>query len=246
MIVIGAGRVGGGLKGLDPDLRLIDRVSGWEALDAPAGEPILVAVRNDDIAAVLDKVPAHRRADLVFTQNGMLGDYLDGVGLGSATRGLFFFAVAKRGDRPAPGGTSPFCGPHASAVVEWMRGVDLPAASLAADDFAAIELEKLVWNCAFGLLCEAFACDVGSVVSKHAETLRALAAEMHAVGQVSLQVEVEFEPFLARLSAYSRSIPGYRGAVKEWPWRNGWFVSAASRVGIAMPQHKDLLAEVGR
>jgi ketopantoate reductase len=246
MIVIGAGRVGQGLASLDPQLRLIDRGSGWEALDEPAGEAVFVAVRNDDLAAVIERVPGHRRDDLVFTQNGMLREYLADAGLGGATRGLLFFAVAKRGDRPVPGGPSPFFGPRAEAVVDWMSSVELPAQQLDAAGFAAIELEKLIWNCAFGLLCETRGCSVGVVVGEHSELLRELVGEMHEVGQLGMNVRVDLEPLRKRLSEYSLSISDYRGAVKEWPWRNGWFVRTAAGLGKSMARHDSLLREVGR
>ena len=45
----------------------------------------------------------------------------------------------------------------------------------------------------------------------------------------------------ARLATYSRSIPEYRGAVKEWPWRNGWFVNVAREPGL----HEHLLEQTG-
>jgi hypothetical protein len=47
------------------------------------------------------------------------------------------------------------------------------------------------------------------------------------------------------MGAYSRTIPSWRGAVKEWPWRNGWFVAEASRRGVPTPLHTVWLARVG-
>jgi hypothetical protein len=39
----------------------------------PASGPIYVCTRNDALAGIVDATPAHRREDLVFLQNGMLG-----------------------------------------------------------------------------------------------------------------------------------------------------------------------------
>lgn len=49
---------------------------------------------------------------------------------------------------------------------------------------------------------------------------------------------------VGRLRAYSASIPAYRGAVKEWPWRNVFFVDAAAAEGSALPVHEELSAGV--
>ena len=79
-----------------------------------------------------------------------------------------------------------------------------------------------------------------------AQTLRELCAELHRVGEQAMGLSVDFEPLFERLCAYSLSIADYRGAVKEWPWRNGWFVDQGQRLAIATPVHTRLLSEVGR
>ncbi|MEZ4452786.1 MAG: ketopantoate reductase C-terminal domain-containing protein [Nannocystaceae bacterium] len=243
--VIGAGRIGGALtecaRAVGREVRLVDRERGWEALDAPAGAPIVVAVRNDDLDDVVERVPASRRADLVFVQNGMIRERLAERGLADATRGLLFFAVARRGDPPVPGGPSPFHGRHAAAMVDFFVDLRLPATEVDAPTFAAIELEKLIWNSAFGVLCQAHEATVGEVVERHADELRALAGELSTIGRIALDVDLELEPLCERLQAYSRSIADYRGAVREWRWRNGWFVAQSTALGVPTPTHERLL-----
>lgn len=240
--VIGAGRIGTALCERDPSrFSLIDREHGWQQLDAAAGAPILLAVRNDDLDAVLARVPDHRRADLVFVQNGMLRPWLAARGLSGATRGLLFMAVPSRGAAIEPGGESPFFGPHAQAMVDAFATAKLPARRVDAEEFAAIELEKLLWNSCFGLLCDAFDCDVGTVVREHFGDLHALVAELLAIGAPALGISLALDPLVERLAAYSRSIPTYRGAVKEWRWRNGWFVELADQRDMALPVHSRLL-----
>lgn len=43
--------------------------------------PIYICTRNDDLDAIIDKVPDNRKEDLVFLQNGMLSPYLKSKGL---------------------------------------------------------------------------------------------------------------------------------------------------------------------
>ena len=246
--ILGAGRIGGALATLcgevDLPCDLITRQQG-QVLASEAGNPVLIAVRNDDLDPVLERVPRARRADLVLIQNGMLRPWLRERGLDQVTRGLLFFAVGRRGDRPQPGAPSPFTGPHAETMVTWMTRLGLPAEVVDPPTFAAIELEKLIWNCAFGLLCQVHAADVGVIVDEHTGELLALVTEMAAIGARTLGVELPVLPLVERLSAYSRSIAAYRGAVKEWPWRNGWFVRCAAEQGIAMPTHRALLDRAG-
>jgi len=244
--VIGAGRVGAALRQRDPQrFALIDRAHGWDRLDGPAGAPILLAVRNDDLDDVLARIPGHRRADLAFVQNGMIRPWLAEHGLAQATRGLLFMAVASRGAPIEPGGESPFTGAHAQTLVEAFTGAKLPATLVDAETFANTELEKLLWNSCFGLLCDAYDCDVGAAVADYHDDLHALVAELLALSGPALGVSLALDPLIDRLAAYSRSIPRYRGAVKEWRWRNGWFVELAHERGLSLPVHDRLLAQAG-
>lgn len=247
MFIIGAGRVGGALAKRSElagvTCTLVDRKHGWEAL-GDRDDPIFIAVRNDDLDPVLDRIDPAMHGRLVFTQNGMLRPWLDARGLSGATRGLLFFAVPSRGASLEPGGQSPFVGPHGEALVRWLDRLDVPASTVEPDAFATTELEKLLWNCCFGLLCEHANVPVGQVVREQGETLHALVRELIDVGQGAFDLELSEDDrtaMIERLEAYSLSIPEYRGAVKEWPWRNGWFVEQASKPGV----HEQLLEATG-
>lgn len=232
MIVIGQGRVGAALHALDPQgVTAIDRAQGWEALQGKAGEPVLVATRNDALAGVVQKVPEHRREDLVFVQNGMLRPWITEQGLGAVTRGILFFAVQRKGDTPQPGGESPFWGPRAALVVEWMQAHGLPAKAVSAEQFAQIELEKLAWNCVFGVMGQASGLGVGAVVEQRGDAFAALSAELLALGAKSLEIDLDPAAITHSMADYARSIPSYQASVKEWAWRNGWFVDLARQDG---------------
>lgn len=226
MIVIGAGRVGGSLRDLDPaGVELLDRQRERSALAAPAGRPILVATRNDALSEVIATIPRHRFADLVFVQNGMLRPWVAQQGLGEVTRGILFFAVQARGDAPIPGGASPFCGPQASTVVQWMQAHGLPAKVVGPADFARVELEKLVWNCVFGVMGQALELSVGALLDAEPRAYRDLSYELIEIGARALQVDMDAQSCCTSMERYARSIPNYRASVKEWAWRNGWFVT---------------------
>ena len=240
--IIGAGRVGSALaaraQARGYGVRLLGRDDGGASVDAGGAGPIVVATRNDDLAAVLDRVPVSRHSDLVFVQNGMIRPFLQERGLADATRGLLFFAVPARGDDLSPGGSSPFTGPHARTMAAFFVALDVPAEALDEAAFKAVELEKLVWNSAFGLLSQALAQPVGAVLED--PRCDALLDELCRIGALALGIEVDVQAMVGRLRAYSASIPDYRGAVKEWPWRNAFFVDAAAAEGVSLPVHASL------
>ena len=240
-LVLGAGRIGLALARAS-GVAVIDRFRGWYQLDEPAGDPIAVCVRNDDLGAVLAAVPSHRRADLVFLQNGMLDPWLEDHGLEGNTRGLLFFAVNTPGGPAEPGGVSRFTGPHANAMVLWLESLGLRSEAIGRRAFAAVMLEKLIWNAAFGLLCQRFDLDVGGVLEAHARELAALAHELGDVGRVALGIDLDQDTLLANLRAYASSIPRNRAGLKEWPWRGGWFAAAARRHDLPLTTHAALVA----
>ncbi len=249
MIVVGAGRVGTALaeraKASGHALTLIDRRSGWEALDGPQGDPVLLAVRNDDLAGILERIPSHRRSDLVFLQNGAIRQLLQTHALSGCTRGLLYLMVASRGAPIVPGGSSWLCGSHGPAVAHFLRSLSIPAESVGWARFGYYELEKLLWLAVHGPLCESLDATVGQIAADHVEALTALVAELAAVGRAAWGVDAEVPFLVERITGYSASIPAYRASVKEWPYRNGWLVDQAERHGLQTPIHTALLTRTG-
>ena len=240
-IVIGAGRIGTAFSAA-AGCALITRERGWFVLDEPPGDPIAVCVRNDDLGAVLAAVPKHRWPDLVFVQNGMIDPWLEDHALEGNTRGLLFFAVASRGGPAQPGGISRFTGPHANAMALWLESLGLRAEVIGRRAFTAVMLEKLIWNTAFGLLCERHGVTVGAVLEAHADELAALSRELCAVGRAALGIDLDDAALLASLRAYASSIPTVRAGMKEWRWRGGWFDEAGRSHRIKTPTFLDLIA----
>jgi hypothetical protein len=248
--IIGAGRVGSSLaqraRAAQVPVGLVERGSGWDRLAGPADEPVLVCTRNDDLEGVLRATPEHRLADLVFTQNGMLHSFLTAHRLQACTRGILMFAAPERGGPITAGAPSPFCGVHAAQVVRWLDAVQIPAVVVTREAFANVELEKLLWACVFGLLCEAYGLTVDEVVVQHPDEVESLVRELRPLAAPVLGASLGAAEVTLRINNYSLATPGWRSSVKEWAWRNGWFVSAARVTGASTPLHTRLLEQVGR
>ena len=253
MVIIGAGRIGQALaaraEARDVEVALVSRDEGWDALAAPPGDPVLLAVRNADLGAVIEHVPEARRDDLVFLQNGAIRELIASFGLGKGTRGLLYFAVAGRvsdgGGDIVEGFTCPFHGPHGPAVARWLGQLGLAARDVDWARFSYYELEKLLWLACHGVLCEKHGVTVGELVAGHRDELHALVAELLLVGRAALGVDVPADYVVDRLVRYSETIPTWSASVKEWDWRNGWLVDRAREHGIATPLHDALLQSLG-
>lgn len=90
---------------------------------------------------------------------------------------------------------------------------------------------------------------VGDVESAHGAQVSALVEELAA--GVAASEGVAFGAALApRLCAYARSVAHFPTALKEQPWRNGWFAAASAealRAGKVdpYPRHTALLTQLG-
>lgn len=249
MLAIGAGRIGTALRDLaathELPLTLIERDRGWEALDEPAGDPIVVCVRNDDLAAVVARVPESRRIDLVFVQNGAMREFLASWYLPHATRGVLYFAVPAKGAPIEIGYDSPFCGAHAAYVSRWLAEAKVPAREVDWARFSLYELEKMIWIAAFGALGDAYGEDVGTISATRPTELAALADELRTVGRAVMGVDIELDFLMKRLCGYADRIPRFRAGVRELAWRNGWFVQKAIDFQLAHATHLGLLRAGG-
>ncbi|MBK9643600.1 MAG: hypothetical protein IPO67_00320 [Deltaproteobacteria bacterium] len=230
--VIGAGRVGLALVSMGP-AHLLRR---GEPVLAQAG-PIAVCARNDDLEDVLRLVPADRRGDLCFVQNGLLGPWFTERGLQDATRALLYFAVPSRGAAAEDGGGTVVTGPWAEALVTRLGQGGVAAQVVDAARFEAEAVEKLLWSCVFGLLAEVYKAPVGQLIVERRGEISTLTDELLDVAAEAGLPRPQGD-VVGRLVAYSARIPSYQGGLKELPWRNGWFL--ARRV---TPLHGALMAQ---
>jgi ketopantoate reductase len=230
--IIGAGRIGqmfASVQAQSPktSIKLLRR---GETTIAPSG-PILLCSRNDDLQAIIEFIPAERHVDLIFVQNGMLQTWLSERQLQNATQALLYVAVSKIGDKAVDGGRSVVTGKHAPILCLLMQKLGLSCRECETEEFLKEMVEKFLWNCSFGLLCQHFNMSVGAVIAKQSAISEALILEQLTICQNALGVSFsssETASMIQRLFDYSLSISDYRGAVKEWPWRNGWLVAQSS------------------
>lgn len=252
-IIFGGGRIGNAIRA-EGDV-VVGRNDPFPSV--PASGPIYICTRNDALGPIVDKTPTHRRCDLVFMQNGMLGAFLAEQGLSSNTQVLLYLAVSKLGEKPidgitekSPEGLTAATGKWAGAFAARLAGRGLTCRTLQGAEYTKAMLEKHTWICAFMLVGALNGgVTVGEVESAHSAQLAAVVAELVASGEAALGVKLEPGVY-DRLAAYGRSVAHFPTAVKEFEWRNGWFYqisAAAIAAGKAdpMPLHSAGLAKLG-
>lgn len=256
--IIGAGRIGTALADMGKAAGFHDTiVKRGEPIPADGTGPIYVTVRNDDLKGVIDACPANRKGDLVFYgQNGYIEKFLEEQQLSgsAASQVLVYMAVAKLGEKPTDGitdlnpeGLTSATGKWAGQVASRLKGADLTCGVFDAAPFRARMFEKHMWICAFMLLGVTHSGTVGDVESKHKDELVKMVTEM--MSAISEETGVEFEAGCPeRLLAYARSVAHFPTALKEFDWRNKYFLDltrarAAKGLPDLTPMHTDLLSE---
>jgi len=256
--IVGAGRIGQALRDMGKDAGFSDLMVGREdSIAADGTGPVYVATRNDALTSVIKKCPENRRGDLVFYgQNGYIEDFLKEQGVfEDSTKVLVYMAVAKLGEKPTDGitelnpeGLTAATGKWAEQVAARLRGAGLTCNVLNEDDFRASMFEKHMWISAFMLLGVHHGGTVGDVASKHADDLRKMVAEMMAVLReergVAFKAGVE-----DRLLAYAKTVAHFPTALKEFEWRNQFWLDltrarAAAGKQDLTPFHTELLMKV--
>ncbi len=218
--IIGAGRVGLALAKI---AKTAPHARGQSWSKAQPG-PLIVCTRNDDLAGVIQATPPTRRADLVFIQNGMIAPLLKEHGLLQNTQALVYFAVSAKGREPVDGGGTVVFGPWAQEFQSLLGQASLGCTVVDSQSFQRQMVEKLLWNCVFGLLCQRHSASVGTLVQAHRPEIHALNDELQGVAERALDLQLQ-PGVVQRLCDYSLKIADYKGAVKELPWRNGWFLA---------------------
>lgn len=239
--VIGPGRVGQVFarcaRAAGRDVRLVGREGPIEQSDGPR----FVCTRAEDLDAVLDRLVGD---DVVFVQNGLLGELCARRGL-RATIGVIWFAATSRDGHAVPGAPSVFHGPRATDAVRILRAGAVDAREEPDPvAFAAETAIKLAWNAIYGLCGERFGEPVEATAGR--PEARLLAGELAPVLAGLVGAPVDARTLHERGAAYARAIAGFRASVKELPWRNGLLARAARARGLATPLHDRLLAELGR
>ena len=217
--IVGAGRIGQALaKMADGNSTLFRRGDPLQNLQKG---PIVLCVRNDDLADIIPLLPKDRLQDCVFVQNGMLQSWLIEHGLENCTQSLLYFAVAKMGDDPVDGGRTVTMGKWAMDFQKLLQQGNIYSEVVSKETFDISMCSKYLWICVMSALCDYYQCDVGTVLEKHSDSIRELTVECSMIVANHTGIQLS-DQLYKELNDYTKTIPHYRCSVKEWKWRNGW------------------------
>lgn len=243
--VIGLGEVGrrfaAALRTAGRRVHEVRRDSGWPEALAPGPAWRLVAVREDDLPDVLERLRPVPDECLILVQNGWLRPLL--TGRPAVTRGLIWFTA--KGDFFRVLRSSPFAGPAAAALAAQLAGSGLDIAAVDDATFAREDAEKMGFNCVVGLPLAVHGLSLG-------EYLQQRSAEAEAVFNEAVTVCAEAVGATPDAAAWPRFVRLVEplhwvraSRAKALDWRNGAVVRLAATLGLQAPHNRALLAVAG-
>jgi len=218
----------------------VTRQEGWDSVGAGVG-PVLVCVREEALPEVVGRLEGVAPERLVFVQNGWIRPALEGVP--RCSRGLIWFT--SKGDFFAELRPSPFSGPAAWAVADALTSGGLAAQAVIDAEFAALEAEKMGFNCVVGLPLAVHGLSLGEYLAGHPDEARQVFDE--AVIACSRVLGVAANP---RWWDDFVKVCGPLDWVKvreakALDLRNGAVVRLAAGVAVPAPANRSLLERAG-
>ena len=239
LVIVGAGEIGRRLANaaasLDMSVTRVTRSENTDALRTSAGSPVIVCVRENELAGVLADVPPSRGPDLVFVQNGFIEElvepYVD------HTRAVLWFTA--KGTFFADLLPSPVHGPRFELVRSLVNAAGATAEAIQDKAvFQRLAIEKAIWSCVVGAPLAVWGCDLETARHEHMTDIEAIVREACEVVQKALGAEISPQRVLAVLDDTSRQLGWMRGGTKPVAWRNGKVVEWGARYGVATPANR--------
>lgn len=247
LFIVGLGDVGRRIReALAKDgwtVQVVTRSEGWPAALDPADDATrLIAVREDDLAGVLNRFPRGLRGRLMLVQNGFLEVRLDG--LGPVSRGLIYFTA--KGDFFKVLAPSVFHGPLAAPIAEGLERGGI-AARVEPDRGAFLRtmIVKGLWNSAVGLPPAAHQVDLGTYLDDRGDEFEALVDEGARAAGAAYGVTVAGADAARVIRESTVPLRHMRGGTTALAWRNGAIATMGRRHGVPTPVNDRLLAMVG-
>ncbi len=244
--VIGMGEVGrrlaDALTESGFEVHPVTRDAGWtQAVTDPEGIR-LVAVREEDLEGVLDRLEGEGGERIVAVQNGWIRPLLShhpGAG-----RGLIWFT--SKGDFFRVLRPSVLSGAVAEPLAMALSTAGIPATAVPPEEFAALEAEKMGFNCVVGLPLAVHGLSLAEYLER--EPAEAEAVFREAVEAASAALDTNAEPgwwpaFLAAVEPIGWVRPT---AAKALEYRNEAVIRLAAEAGLDATTNQSLLRAAGR
>jgi hypothetical protein len=210
-------------------------------------ERVLVAVGEDDLATVLDELPAALRDGRTWLLQNELSPS-DWAGVLTRPTVMAFWAEKKAGKPLSVVLTTPVAGPDRALAVAALAAIDVPAAPI--DDGALVgelalkNLYILVSNLAGLAAFPSTSGTVGELQRAHSALLHAVAEEVLAVEEARLARALDRPALLARLAAAFDADPCHACRGRSAPARLDRTLARARALGVAVPHLAELAERI--
>jgi len=242
-LMIGMGEVGrrlaDALTVAGWDVLPVTRQQGWDtALDESDTAPRLVAVREEDLQAVLDRIPETLRPRLLLVQNGFL-EAVHGS-LGPVSRGLIYFTSKSGFFRVLC--ASLFHGALAAPIAAALETGGIRARPIEdGEEYLRAMIVKGIWNAVVGLPLAVHDVDLSTYLDTFRDEFEALIDESARAAGAEYGVSVSAAVVERKILETTADLGWVKGGRKSLAWRNGAIAQFGRRHGVPTPVTDRLL-----
>lgn len=243
--VIGMGEVGtrlaAALREGGTEVVPVTRDAGWDEAVADTPGLRLVCVREELLLEVVGRLRHLGGERLAFVQNGWIRPLLED--LPTCTRALIWFT--SKGDFYKPLRPTPFCGPVAAPLAAACEAASIPAVAVGDEEFAALDAEKMGFNCVVGLPLAVHGLSLGEYLDRMTGEAESLFAESVAVCAAAVGARAKVTWWAEFLRVVEPLAWVKTSSAKALEYRNGAVLRLARELRAGVPVTERLLNAVG-
>lgn len=243
--VIGMGEVGrrlaGALEGSGVEVHPVTRSEGWtQAVTDPEGIR-LVAVREESLGEVLDRLEGEGGERILAVQNGWIRPLLKHHA--GASRALIWFTA--KGDFFHALRPSVLSGAVAEPLAAALDAAGIPAVAVPPRELAAFEAEKMGFNCVVGLPLAVRGVSLAEYLEQEPGEAEAVFREAVTATCAALDVAVDDDWWPTFLRTVTPIGWVRASSAKALDFRNGAVVRLAEEAGLEAEANRRLLRAAG-
>jgi len=250
VVIVGLGEMGGvfarALLRAGHPVFPVNRGQSWDEMVAQVPEPalVLICVAEADLSKVLESLPAGYRSRVGLVQNELMPCEWEPHGVVDPTVAIVWFEK-KKGTSEKPILSSPVCGPFASATVDALAALDLPAHEVTESALLFELAKKNLYILTANIAGLEVGGTVGALWANHRPVTERVSLEVLEIEQWRARKSLPKDDLLGAMRAAFDADPEHKATGRSAPERLSRLLGRARKAGIATPELTRIASAAG-
>ena len=214
--------------------------------------PSFVCVRISNLSDLIPKLNRLQITDtnLIFIQNGLYDHLFNNFyDKNQVTKIVLYASISDNPNHMIDGKLSVVHGPLADMMIKLFAHHHISLKKVDKIQFYHLQIEKMIWLSATSLLCSAHNTNIQGILTKHLPTLTLLCNELiTAAENIDNKLIFDRHQVMTKIIQFSETLSHSHPIVpslKEFSYRNGWFLLNCKNPTTLLPLHCQYLDNLG-